>query len=222
MTAPHTLVVDAILFDMDGTLVDSNSVVESMWAGFAEHHGLDVAQVLEFSHGTPSTATLRRFLPASEDFDTWFARVAAWESEHFGDVTAMKGASALLAVLPPHRWAVVTSALADAARLRLATVGLPLPTVLVGADDVSRGKPHPDGFITAADHLGVAPSNCLVLEDSPAGIDAGLAAGCHVIAVGATPKARDFGLTAISDLRSLTATVQAGGRIELTVIAGGA
>ena len=219
MTAPHTLVVDAILFDMDGTLVDSNSVVESMWAGFAEHHGLDVAQVLEFSHGTPSTATLRRFLPPSEDFDTWFARVAAWESEHFGDVVAMKGAAELVAGLPPRRWAVVTSALADAARLRLATVGLPVPPVLVGADDVSRGKPHPDGFVLAAERLGVDPSACLVLEDSPAGIDAGLAAGCHVVAIGTTPKARERGLTAISDLNSLTARVQEDGRIALTVSA---
>lgn len=217
MSMHHHVDVDAILFDMDGTLVDSNAVVETMWAAFAREHGLDVGAVLEFSHGTPSTATLARFLPEGEDFNEWFARISAWESEHFGDVAAMPGAVALVESLDPERWAVVTSALADAARIRLATVGLPVPRVLVGADDLTRGKPSPDGFLAAAERLGVDAHRCLVFEDSPAGIDAGLAAGCLVVAMGASARASEAGLIAIPDLTGVTVSRTESGSLAVEI-----
>lgn len=208
---PRSVVVEAILFDMDGTLVDSNAVVDAMWTDFAVHHGLDVSAVLRHAHGTPSISTLRRFLPQTEDIDTWFATVARWESEHFGQVRAMAGASAVLAAVPAHRWAVVTSALADAARIRLASVALPVPPVLIGADDVQHGKPAPEGFLAAAAALGVDPRRCLVAEDSPAGIAAALAAGCSVVVMGDSDHHVTEGLPRLKDWQGVKVLPTDGG-----------
>ncbi len=203
--APKVLHSDAILFDMDGTLVDSNSVVEAMWADFAATWDLDVAQVLAFSHGTPSIDTLRRFLPSDQDLHTWLERIGAWEIDHFDDVHPVPGAVELVGALPSHLWAVVTSAIADAARRRLHVTGFPAPSVLVGADDVSRGKPDAEGFVSAAKALGVDPRHCVVFEDSPAGIAAGLAAGCTVVRVGGSTHDEDFDSRVIATVENLEA-----------------
>ncbi len=213
---PHTsLVVDAVLFDMDGTLVDSNSVVDQMWTEFAVTLGLDPHAVRTFAHGTPSTATLRRFLPAHESFEEWFARLASWESGRFGQVSEVSGAIDAVRALPRERWAVVTSALRAAALIRLETVGFPTPGVLIGADDVANGKPDPEGFFAAAKALGVDPARCVVFEDSPAGLEAALAVGAAAVVVGTLGADVTRGLRRIVDWNGVTFARTDEGRIRI-------
>lgn len=219
--APKVLHSDAILFDMDGTLVDSNAVVEAMWAGFAATWNLDVAQVLAFSHGTPSIDTLRRFLPSDQDLQTWLDRIGSWEVEHFDEVRPVGGAVELVTALPGDRWAVVTSAIADAARRRLAVTGFPAPSVLLGADDVSKGKPDAEGFVTAATALGFDPRRCVVFEDSPAGIAAGLAAGCTVVRVGDSALDADFDARVFATVSTLEAVTVESSESGLTLTIAG-
>jgi sugar-phosphatase len=213
---PHAvLIVDAVLFDMDGTLVDSNSVVDRMWTEFAVTLGLDPQAVRTFAHGTPSTATLRTFLPAHESFDEWFERIASWEAGSFGHVGEIAGAITAVRALPRERWAVVTSALRDAALQRIATVGFPTPHVLIGADDVANGKPDPEGFRAAANALGVDPSRCAIFEDSPAGLEAALAVGASAVVVGTLDAEVTRGLRRIVDWNAVTFSCNPDGRIVI-------
>lgn len=178
------LTVEALLFDMDGTLVDSTAMVEAIWSEFAAANEVDAAEVIEFAHGRPSRDTIAAFTRRDGDVDACNAQLSEWEAARFGDVTAIPGALTLVNGLSKPRWAVVTSALREPARRRLAAVGFPAPPFLVGADDVTRGKPDPEGYLAAAHSLGVDPVTCVVFEDTRAGIQAGLAAGCVVIGVG--------------------------------------
>ena len=200
---------------MDGTLVDSNSTVDVMWNTFAVECGLDPLEVRTYAHGVPSTSTLRRFMPADQSFDAWFARIAAWESETFGHVAEIPGALDLVRSLPADAWSVVTSALRDAARIRLEGVGFPSPRVLIGADDVAHGKPHPEGFLTAAAAMGVDVSGCVVFEDSPAGLEAALAAGARAVVVGELDAAVTRGLPRLLSWEGVTAFRRADGRLQI-------
>jgi sugar-phosphatase len=212
------LIVDAILFDRDGTLVDSNSTVDAMWIEFAVTLGLDPVEVTTFAHGTPSTATLKRFLPESESFDEWFATLASWESGRFGEVGEVAGAIDVVNSLPASRWAVVTSALREAALLRLGRVGFPAPTVLIGADEVAHGKPSPEGFLAAAVALGVDPRACVVFEDSPAGLEAARAAGATTVVVGTLDAPVTRGLSRIHDWTGVTITTTPDGKLSIVGI----
>ena len=209
------LVVDAVLFDMDGTLVDSNAVVDQMWTEFAVNFDLDPQAVRTFAHGTPSTSTLRRFLPAHESFDEWFERLASWETGLFGEVREVPGAIHAVRMLPPQRWAVVTSALREAALIRLETVGFPSPHILIGADDVSNGKPDPEGFRAAARALDVDPTRCVVFEDSPAGLEAALSLGAQAVVVGTLAAEVTSGLRRIVDWNDVVFTRTADGGIGI-------
>ena len=213
------LVADAVLLDMDGTLVDSTSLVYSMWTRFAIEHGHDPAEVVTFAHGTPSIATLRRFLPDGADIDEWYNRIADWERDDFGGVVELPGAIDFVRALPEGRWAVVTSAIADAARTRLEGAGFPHIPVLVGADDVERGKPYPEPFLRAADALGVDISRCVVFEDSPPGVEAGLAAGAQVVVVGDLVNDHTEGLPRLHHWRDVTVRAAASGAVEIGGIA---
>ncbi len=217
MTASRSpsLVVDAVLLDMDGTLVDSTSLVYEMWGRFAMEHGHDPEEVVAFAHGTPSIATLRRYLPESANIDEWYNRVAEWERGDFGGVAELPGAAAFVSSLPEGKWAVVTSAIADAARARLEGAGFPHIDVLVGADDVERGKPYPEPFLQAAERLGVDIARCVVFEDSPPGIEAGVAAGAHVVVVGDAETAHTPGLRRLRHWRDVAVSVTASGEIEI-------
>jgi sugar-phosphatase len=201
---------DAILFDMDGTLVDSTAVVERQWRRWAARHGIDPDPILDVAHGRRTIDTLRDVAP---DLAT-ATEASRFDDEEAADsqgAIAVAGAAALLRSLPEDRWAVVTSATAALARERLRAVDLPLPRVLVSADDISHGKPHPEGYLTAARLLGVRPSRCIVLEDTPPGLDAGRAAGMPVIAVTTTyPGAQLQADLVIADLTDIRATVAAG------------
>lgn len=212
------LVVDAILFDMDGTLVDSNAVVNAMWTDFARMLDLDAAEVLAFAHGTPSIATLRRFLPQGEDMDAWHERIGVWENEHFDEVVEVPGAVAFVESLPADAWAVATSALTDAAARRLRLVGFPELPALIGADQVERGKPHPECFVKAAAAIDADPTRCVVFEDSPAGVLAGLAAGATVVVVGDLENDDTRGLRRIIDWSGVTVRATSHG-VEISGLA---
>lgn len=176
---------DAVLFDMDGTLVDSRAIVERMWLRWASEHGLPAAAVLAVAHGRRTLETMELVAPHLAT-PAEAARLDALEAEEDGGESPIPGAAALLHALPAERWAVVTSAGRALARARLASVGLPVPSVLVGADDVREGKPSPEGYLAAARSLGVSPSRAVVFEDTPAGAEAGRAAGATVIGLRTT------------------------------------
>jgi sugar-phosphatase len=175
----------AVLFDLDGVLVDSTASVEYAWNYWAERHGLDVKNILAIAHGRRSIETMRLIAPeiASEQEAEELNLIQAQDTSR--DV-AVPGAAALLAALPPQQWAIVTSGPPFLAKARLKAVGLPQPALLVTGEDVLHGKPYPDGYVKAAHQLGIAPEDCLVFEDAPSGIAAGLAAGIRVIAVATT------------------------------------
>jgi mannitol-1-/sugar-/sorbitol-6-phosphatase len=152
------------------------------WAAFAARHGLDADEVNQGAHGRPSRETVRELAPDDHERETQLVEEA--ETADVEGVVALPGADALLR--SGRRMAIVTSCSDALAAVRLRAAGLPAPDVLVSSDAVARGKPDPEAFLTAAARLGVAPADCVVLEDAPAGIAAGRAAGCYVIALRTT------------------------------------
>lgn len=194
---PHTLRARALLFDMDGTLVDSTAVVETIWRSFAERFGLDAALVLGAVHGVRAEDSVRRFAPAGSDVLGIVDELNAYELEHTEGTVEIPGATAFLAALPRDRVALVTSASPALAAGRLAAAGVPSPAAVVTADDVVHGKPAPDGYLAAAGLLGVDPAEAVVFEDAEAGILAGLAAGMRVVVVGAHESEATRGLPRI-------------------------
>jgi HAD superfamily hydrolase (TIGR01509 family) len=172
----------AVLSDMDGVLVDSSAVIERTWRTFAARHGLEAEYVLAQSHGRRARDLIQLVAPHL-DVDAEAARVAQEEIAAAGEVRALPGARELVDAIPPERFAVVTSSTRALAIARLNAAGLPVPDVLVTAEEVENGKPDPAGYLRAAELLGVDPAHCIVLEDAPAGVDAGRAAGMTVVAV---------------------------------------
>lgn len=177
----------ALLFDMDGTLVDSTALVERTWGSFAESHGLDLVDVLAFAHGRPTAATVHRFLPDPAVAARETARLVAHEESTTDGVREIPGARAVLTALPAGSWAVVTSASRTLARNRMHAAGLPVPEILVSADDIVRGKPDPEGYLIAAAALGADIASATVFEDSHAGVRAGLASGARTVVIGGLP-----------------------------------
>jgi sugar-phosphatase len=193
---------------MDGTLVDSGAVVERHWRLFAERHGLDAAEFLPGVHGVRSADVIAEIAPWL-DAEAEAAALDAAEEQDRDGLRPVRGASEVVAALPPRRWAVVTSAHRVLAAGRLQHVGLPLPEVMVCGDEIRRGKPDPEGYLAAAGLLGAAPAGCVVVEDAPAGVQAGLAAGMRVIGITTTHVAAALvGASAvIDDLRGLEAAL---------------
>jgi sugar-phosphatase len=186
MTDLPTRSYAAFLFDMDGTILTSIASAERSWTAWAIAHGLDVAAFLPTIHGVQSVETIRRLNLPGVDPIAEAAAITAAEMLDVADVTPIPGADTFLAALPAARWAIVTSAPRELAKVRLAAAGIPLPPLLISAEDAVNGKPAPDCFLLAAERLGVAPADCLVFEDAPAGIAAAEAAGCAVMVVTAT------------------------------------
>jgi mannitol-1-/sugar-/sorbitol-6-phosphatase len=174
-----------VLFDLDGTLVDSRVSVDRHWRRWARRHGLEQREVLPFVYGHRSIDTVRHFLP-HVDPAAEARRVDAEQAADVADVRAIETAPDLLRALPRGRWAIVTSATRSIATARLDAAGLPFPPVLVCAEDVERGKPSPDAYLAAAAELAVAPADCVVVEDTPSGIEAARAAGMFTVAVPTT------------------------------------
>jgi mannitol-1-/sugar-/sorbitol-6-phosphatase len=174
-----------VLFDLDGVLVDSTPAVARVWAGWAREHGFEPGEVVKKAHGRPSITTIRELLPradhAAEDRE-----VERREIADINGVIPLPGAMELLQALPLERWGIVTSCTRALAHVRIATAGLPKPSHLVTSTDVQHGKPDPEPYLKGAQILGVPASECLVIEDAPAGIRAGKAAGASVLALRTT------------------------------------
>ncbi|TWB12253.1 sugar-phosphatase [Nitrospirillum amazonense] len=208
----------AFLFDMDGTLIDSIAAANRAWSRWATRHGLDPAPILATMHGVRAVETIRRWAPPGTDVEAEVAQLTRDEIDDVAGTVAIPGAAAVVANLPPARWAVVTSAPRALAQVRLRAAGLTPPPVIVTAEDVSRGKPAPDPFLLAARQLEVAPRDCLVWEDAPAGIAAGEAAGAAVAVITATHhQPLDTAHPKVPNYERLKAVLQAEDRLRLTV-----
>jgi sugar-phosphatase len=209
----------AFLFDMDGTILTSIKAAERVWGQWAASHGLDVDAFLPTIHGKRTEETIRALDLPGVDPLAEAAFITRAEIEDVAGVEAIAGVATFLASLPRERWAIVTSAPRLLAEARIAAAGLPVPEVLVAAEDVERGKPAPDPFLLGARKLGVAPADCLVFEDTLAGLRSAAAAGMASIVVTAThshPVGTD--VTAVLDYEELRAVRTSDGqlRVEIT------
>jgi sugar-phosphatase len=200
------ILCQGMLFDLDGVLVDSTPAVARVWTIWANKHGFIPDEVVRQAHGRPSLTTIRELLPHS-DHDAENREVERGEIEDVEGVVPLPGAPELLQALPQERWAIATSCTRRLAEVRIRAAGLPVPKHLITSTDVLHGKPDPEPYIKAAKILGLAPADCIVVEDAPAGIRAGKAAGARVLALRTT--APDAELTQagadwiVNDLASL-------------------
>jgi sugar-phosphatase len=172
---------DALLFDMDGVLIDSTPAVARVWQRWAVEHGFHPEEVVARAHGRPSLTTVREYLP-NADHEAENREVERREIEDLEGVVPLPGALDLLGHLPADRWTIVTSCTRALAEVRLKAAGLPVPRKLITSNDITHGKPHPEPYLKGASVLGFPPADCIVLEDAPAGVRAGKAAGAKVIA----------------------------------------
>ncbi|MGC1107985.1 MAG: HAD family hydrolase [Candidatus Acidiferrales bacterium] len=180
-----------LLFDMDGVLLDSTPAVARVWHQWAIEHGFNPEEVVRAAHGRPSLTTIREYLPGS-DYETENREVERREIADLDGVAPLPGATELLQALPPERWSVVTSCTRPLAEVRIRAGGLPRPRFLVTSNDIENGKPAPEPYLKAAELLGFAPADCVVIEDAPAGVHSGKAAGCRVIALCTTMPEADL------------------------------
>jgi mannitol-1-/sugar-/sorbitol-6-phosphatase len=174
-----------LLFDMDGVLVDSTPAVARVWTRWAARHGFDPVEVVHRAHGRPSITTVREYLP-NGDHLTENMEIERDEVSDLDGVVPLPGTRELLSALPRGHWTIVTSCSRRLAEVRLKSSGLPRPEVFVTSSDISNGKPAPDPYLKGAEVLGLAPRDCVVVEDVPAGIRSGKAAGARVIALRTT------------------------------------
>ncbi len=176
---------DAILFDLDGVLADSTICVERHWRQWADEHGLGPEAIMRVAHGKKTVDIMRQFAP-DIDVDEQARQFAESEATDLDGIFPVPGASALVEGLPDGTWAIVTSGSTTLALARLRHVGIPIPAALVTADDVKWGKPAPDPYLLAAARIGIDPGACIVIEDSPPGIESALASGMRVIGLTTT------------------------------------
>ncbi len=178
----------AMLFDLDGVLIDSTPAVTRVWRRWALERGFDPEEVVAHAHGRPSLSTIREYLPDA-DHAAENREVERREIEDLEGVVPLPGALELLANLPADRWTIVTSCTRALAEVRVKAAGLPVPHRFITSDDITHGKPHPEPYLTAANILGMPISECVVCEDAPAGVQAGKSAGAKVIAFPTTSSA---------------------------------
>ncbi|WP_394847102.1 HAD-IA family hydrolase [Pendulispora brunnea] len=209
------LTADALLFDMDGTLVDSTVVVERTWRRFAARFGLAPEAILATSHGRRTGETVAQHAPPGVDLAKETARLEAEEVADVEGIVAVPGAAELLAKLPANRWAIVTSAGRELAARRMAAASLPMPEVVITAEDVARGKPHPEGYLSAAAALSVSASSTIIFEDAEAGLLAARATGAEVVVVGHHDGHVTAGLRRVHDLRGVSVSTCPNGMFEL-------
>jgi mannitol-1-/sugar-/sorbitol-6-phosphatase len=205
----------ALLFDLDGVLVDSTECVTRIWRHWAQVNSLNPEEILAVAHGRRTIDTLRLVAPHLAR-EAEVARLAESEANDTAGVYEVPGARALLQSLPPTAWAVITAGLRRVATLRLRHTNLPEPLVLITAEDLHHGKPDPEGYLAAAARLDVRPKDCVVVEDAPAGLDAARAAGMRAIALTTTHSAEqlmvaNWGLRFLSQLHA----IHSGGELRL-------
>ncbi|SFJ27606.1 HAD family hydrolase [Planctomicrobium piriforme] len=206
----------ALIFDLDGVLVDSNSTSEKHWELWANQHGLPYEQIAKIHHGRPTIEIIRTVAPHLDAVAEARLKEDA-EADDTEGMTAFPGAARLLTTLPKNRWAIVTSGKRRTATIRLNFVKLPIPEIFVTSNDITRGKPDPEPYAQAITRLGFSAEKCVVLEDAPAGIESGLAAGAFVIGLATTndPKALSAAHVVLKHLDDLKLTVTQDG-LQLT------
>lgn len=180
-----------VLFDMDGVLLDSTPAVARVWHQWALEHGFDPEEVVRAAHGRPSITTIRDYLPGW-NYEAENREVERREIGDLDGVVPLPGAVDLLKGLPSESWVIVTSCTRPLAEVRIRAGGLPWPKFLVTSDDIKNGKPAPEPYLRAAEMLGIPAAECIVIEDAPAGVRAGKAAGCRVIACDTTMPAAEL------------------------------
>jgi len=202
-----TFSCSAILFDLDGVLVDSTRQVDREWREWAARKGVDGDAIMAIAHGVRTIEVIRRVAPHL-DAEAEAAAIENHEATDQTGVVVMPGALALVRSIPDGRWGVVTSGSRPLARNRLRYCGLPVPQVLVTSDDVTNGKPHPEPYLKGAEQLGFAPAECLAIEDAPAGIESARAGGMKVMGLASTYPAEK--------LEQANAVVKKLGQIQIT------
>jgi len=178
----------ALLFDLDGVLINSTPAVARVWRRWAIEHGFNPEEVVARAHGRPSLTTVREYLP-NADHEAENRELERREIEDIAGIVPLPGALDLLKSLPLDRWIIVTSSTRPLAEVRIKAAGLPLPNRLVTASDITHGKPHPEPFLMGAGFLGFPATECVVFEDVPAGVEAGKASGAKVVAFTTTVEA---------------------------------
>ncbi len=213
-----TFSCSAILFDLDGVLVDSTRAVDREWREWARRKGVDGDAVMAIAHGVRTIEVIQRVAPHL-DAESEVLELESREADHQEGVCVMPGAAALVHSIPAGRWGVVTSGTRLLASARLRFCGLPVPNVLVTADDVKNGKPDPEPYLKGAERLGVKSSDCLVIEDAPAGIRSGLAGGMKVVGLTSTyaASALEHADAVIGMLAQLKVTSNGAGRLVISV-----
>ena len=216
MTSQRVFSCAAILFDLDGVLVDSTASVGRFWALWAAEHNVSPEEAVRVAHGRRTLETIRLLAPHL-DAEAETVRLERREADDTDGVGRVHGALELLSTLPAQRWAVVTSGTRYLATRRLATNGLPAPAVFVTADEVTLGKPHPEPYLKGAELLGLSPLDCLVFEDAPAGIEAARAARMTTIGVATTYPAAELTLAhaVVRDLSQVRTRLDGDGRLEV-------
>jgi sugar-phosphatase len=210
-----TLLVQGILFDLDGVLIDSTAGVARVWCDWGIRHGLDPEQTAHTAHGRRAIDTVRLLAPQL-DANAELLDLERREIADSYDVIVFPGAARLLNSLPPRRWAIVTSGTRDLATHRLGVAGLPVPELMVTGSDIEHGKPHPEPYQRGAALLGLAPAVCVAVEDAPSGIRSALGAGMPVLALPTTyPEAELVAATAILPTLATLQTTIAGDFIRL-------
>lgn len=180
---------EAVIFDLDGVLVDSNAMTQRQMRVWAARHQIPFHRIADVLHGRTTAETIRLVAPHL-DAEHEATVIETLERQHANELVAFRGAGRLLSTIAPSRWAIATSSTRESALLKLTYTGLPIPGVLVSAADVPKEKPAPDAYLLAAQRLGVHAARCVVVEDAPAGVEAGRAAGSYVIGIVATVPAQ--------------------------------
>jgi sugar-phosphatase len=208
----------AILFDLDGVLVDSTRSVERQWRIWAREQGIDGDKVMAVAHGVRTIEVIRAVAPHL-DAEAEVRKLESREADDHDGVIAMPGAFDLVESLPKGHWGVVTSGTRLLATERLHLFGIPIPKVMVTADDVALGKPHPEPYLKGADLLGLNPAKCLVVEDAPAGIQSARASGMKVIGLTSTYAARalQHSDAVIGKLAQIRVTANGAGMLNVDV-----
>lgn len=199
----------AVLFDLDGVLVDSRAVITRHWSRWAERYGFDIAHVLKIAHGRRPADTMRLLVPQSSDPDAMAGEIVAGEAGDAEGMIRLPGVCELISRLPAGGWTVATSGPRPIAEFRLQFAGVLIPTTMVTAEDVLYGKPDPAPYLLAAQRLSVPANRCVVIEDAPPGVRAGVAAGAVVIGLCTTHSSEELfqaGATVVArDLSAITA-----------------
>ena len=207
MTETLSFTTRGLLFDMDGVLVSSIGSVNRCWRRWAIHYGIPNAETYEVPHGRRAIDIVRELRPDIDPIEG-LNFIEDMEIDDTADLIVLPGVQSLLESLPPERWAIVTSATRRLLLGRLQAAGLPLPAYIITADMVDNGKPHPEPYQRGASLLGLTPADCIVVEDAPSGIGAGVAAGSRVLAVVTSHQPEDLQQAdwIVSSLEAVTAT----------------